>query len=42
MIWDVEIVKDGLTVQAILDMIAALLKKIFGFVAKEEGWKDAE
>ena len=37
MLWNAEIVSE-LSVQKIIDAIVALLKKIFGFVADEEGW----
>lgn len=42
MLWGVEF-EGELTVQAIIDAIVELLKKIFGFIADEEGWvEDAE
>ncbi len=39
MLWGVEF-EGELTVQAIIDAIVELLKKIFAFVADEEGWKE--
>lgn len=41
MLWDAEYAGDfKLTVQKIVDALTALLNKIFGFIADEEGWKD--
>ena len=43
MLWDAEFVGDfKLTVQKIVDAITALLNKIFGFIADEEGWVEEE
>ena len=42
MLWNAEVIFGDLKVQDIINAIADLLKKIFGFVGKEEGWKDAE
>ena len=39
MLWGAEF-EGKITVQAIVDAIVELLKKIFGFVAKEEGWTE--
>ena len=41
MIWDAEFI-GNLKVQDIIDMIKELLGKIFGFIAKEEGWNAEE
>ena len=42
MLWGAEIQFGDLTVQAIVDAFVELLKKIFAFVGKEEGWTAAE
>lgn len=41
MLWSSEILTE-IKLQDILDAIVALLKKIFGFVADEEGWVEEE
>ena len=41
MLWGVEF-EGELTVQKIVNAIVELLKKIFGFIADEEGWKEEE
>ena len=38
MLWNAEIVLEGLTVQKIVDALAALLEKIFAYIIKEEEW----
>ena len=43
MLWDAEFVTNfELTVQKIVDAFAALLDKIFGFIADSEGWVEED
>lgn len=41
--WDAELVsKFELTVQKIVDFLNEILAEVFGFIAEEEGWTEAE
>lgn len=41
--WDAELVsKFELTVQKIVDFLNKILAEVFGFIAEEEGWTEAE
>lgn len=42
MLWELEIKEGQLSVQDVIDFFADLLKKIFAFIAGDQGWVEEE